>query len=287
MNVGLIIPAMNAGTQFKKLLEQIDRQQLPLRRKLLIDSASTDETRTHAKMHGFEVVEIRCEEFNHGLTRQMGFSRVAADVDIVIFMTQDALLHNDNSFEKLTEPFHDEKVGAAYGRQLPHEGASFGAALQRQFSYPETSRRKCYDDRKELGIRTAFLSDSFAAYRVSALQAIGGFPETNVSEDMYVAAKMLIAGWEIQYAADAKVHHSHELSLRQSFHRYYDTGIFHRNNPWLLDTFGKSEGAGIALLKTQLKAAMEHRAPLSALHFILDDAVKYISYRLGKMAFFE
>ena len=51
--------------------------------------------------------------------------------------------------------------------------------------------------------------------------------------------------------------------------------------------FGKSEGAGIELLKAQLRAAREENAPLAALRLILDDAVKYISYRLGKMAFWE
>ena len=287
MKLGLIIPAVNAGEPFKKLLYQIDHQKLAVTQKLLIDSASTDETRTHAKSHGFDVMTIQREEFNHGSTRQKGFLHMAQQVDIVIFLTQDVLLYDENSLQNLIEPFQDEKVGAAYGRQLPHENASFGAALQRHFSYPAESRRKKLSDRKELGIRTAFLSDSFAAYRAKALKAIGGFPETNVCEDMYAAAKMLLSDWEIQYAAEAKVYHSHELSLRQSFHRYYDTGIFHRNNPWLLETFGKSEGAGMKLLNMQFRAAIQHRAPLSAIHFILDDAVKYLSYRLGKAGILE
>ena len=287
MRVGLIIPTLNAGEQFHQLLRQLQQQELPLSRKLILDSSSTDSTKIHAKTHGFEVLELQRQDFNHGVTRQKGFLHLAQEVDIVIFITQDVLLHDDLSLQKLVEPFSDKSVGAAYGRQLPHENASFGAALLRQFSYPAVSRRKRFDDRKELGLRTAFLSDSFAAYRVSALQDIGGFQKTNVCEDMLAAARMLLAGWEIQYAAEAKVHHSHELSLRQSFRRYYDTGIFHRNNPWLLETFGKSEGAGLELLKAQLGAAKEQHAPLTALQFILDDAVKYISYRLGRMGFLE
>ena len=282
MNYGLMIPTMNAGEPFKMLLQQIDQQKLPLKQKLLIDSSSTDETRAHAESHGFEIMKIRCEEFNHGSTRQSGVLHMMHQIDIVILLTQDVLLHDEGSLQKLAAPFQDEKVGATYGRQLPHKNSSFGAALQREFNYPAESRRKKLSDCKELGIRTAFLSDSFAAYRVKALDDVGGFPETNVCEDMYVAAKLLLSGWEIQYAADAKVFHSHEFSLRQSFHRYYETGIFHRNNPWLLETFGKSEGSGLELLKAQLNAAKKQHTPLSAVQFILDDAVKYISYRLGK-----
>ncbi len=287
MNIGLIIPTLNAGMQFQQLLEQLQLQSIVPSRKIVLDSISTDDTADSARAYGFDVLRICRNDFNHGTTRQKGFLQMAPDTDIVIFLTQDVLLHDENSLKNLIAPFRDEKVGAAYGRQLPHENASFGAALQRRFSYPETSRRKRLSDREELGLRTAFLSDSFAAYRVSALKEIGGFPETNVCEDMYVAAKMLLGGWEIQYAADAKVHHSHELSLRQSFRRYYDTGIFHRNHPWLLEAFGKSEGAGVELLKAQLHAAGQQHAPLTALQFILDDAVKYISYRLGRMGAFE
>ena len=43
MNCGLIIPTLNAGTQFRTLLEQINAQKLPTR-KLIVDSESTDYT---------------------------------------------------------------------------------------------------------------------------------------------------------------------------------------------------------------------------------------------------
>ena len=42
-------------------------------------------------------------------------------------------------------------------------------------------------------MKTAFNSNSFAAYRRKALKDVGGFPiNTILSEDMYVTAKMLL-----------------------------------------------------------------------------------------------
>ena len=43
MNCGLIIPTLNAGVQFRTLLEQIAAQSLPTR-KLIVDSESADDT---------------------------------------------------------------------------------------------------------------------------------------------------------------------------------------------------------------------------------------------------
>ena len=279
--VGLVLPTLDAGKGFERLLAQLDRQRCALARKLVIDSSSGDGTAERAAGHGFETLVIPRAEFNHGLTRQQGVDHVKGDVDIVIFMTQDVLLHDDEALLRLVGAFRDRRVGAAYGRQLPHEGASFGAALQRQFSYGGKSRTVTLEDREELGIRAAFLSDAFTAYRVEALQRAGGFPRLNVNEDMYMGAKLLLAGWGIAYVAEARVRHSHEFSLRSAWKRYSEIGRFQKEQRWIVDTFGRSEGAGLKLLKLQMAAAWESRKPLAMLGFLLDDAVKYLAFRWG------
>ena len=281
--VGLVLPTLNAGEVFERLLAQIDRQTCPLSVKLVMDSSSGDGTVERASAHGFETVVIPRSEFNHGLTRQMAVDRVASEADIVIFMTQDVLLHDDDSFRNLVRPFRDAALGAAYGRQLPHAGASFGTVLQREFSYGEKSRIVTLKDKEELGIRAAFLSDAFTAYRVDALQQMGGFPKLNVNEDMYMGAKLLLAGWSLGYIAEAKVFHSHEFSLSSAWKRYSEIGKFQKQERWIVDTFGKSEGAGWRLLKIQMRAACERRSPGAMLQFLLDDAIKYLAFRWGAL----
>lgn len=282
--VGVVIPTLNAGPDFQDLLEQIGQQDCPLVRRLVIDSGSEDTTPSQARQYGFEVLSIERRQFNHGGTRQMAFERMKNDVDLVFFITQDIRLYDKDSFSHLVEAFGNPEIGAAYGRQLPFPGASVSASLLRQFNYPAESCVKSLEDRKSLGIKTAFLSDSFAAYRCDALAAVGGFPQkVVVCEDMYVAAKLLLAGYKIAYAAEARVYHSHEYGWKENFWRYYLTGVFHKQEAWIADTFGASEKEGLWLLRYQLQKAYEAGGWQSIGAMLLDDVVKYAAFRWGKI----
>ena len=86
-----------------------------------------------------------------------------------------------------------------------------------------------------IGIKAAFLSNSFAAYRRSALESVGGFPsDTIFGEDTFAAAKMLLNGWKIAYSAEATVYHSHNLTFIEEFRRYFDIGVFHSREKWFM-----------------------------------------------------
>ncbi|MBR2773872.1 MAG: glycosyltransferase family 2 protein [Selenomonadaceae bacterium] len=282
MNCGLIIPTLNAGEQFKTLLEQLVAQSLTTK-KLIVDSESTDNTAQLAKNFGIEVLTIPRKTFNHGATRQLALERILP-LDVIIFLTQDVLLHDNESLARLVEIFSDDStVGMSYGRQLPHKNATNEAAILRQFNYPAENQLRSFDDRKIYGIKTAFASNSFAAYRVSALQSVGGFP-TNVPlcEDMYVAAKMLIDGWKIFYAASAQVYHSHNYTAAQEFRRYVQIGKFHAQESWIRENFGSAEGAGkkFVLMKLSLLAK---KNPLDCVGAIFRDAAKFLGYRVGRL----
>ena len=197
MNCGLIIPTLNAGAQFRTLLEQIAAQTLSMR-KLIVDSESTDGTAEFAKKFGVEVLKIPRRTFNHGATRQNALEYLLkrSPLDVIIFLTQDVLLYDENSLAELVKIFDaDKTVGLSYGRQLPHVDATNEAKFLRAFNYPPENQLRTFDDRKIYGLKTAFASNSFAAYRVDVLKSVGGFPlNVPLCEDMYVAAKMLLDG---------------------------------------------------------------------------------------------
>ena len=282
MRTGLVIPTLNAAQLLPNLLREINEAGKFLTRKVIVDSSSEDATADIAKKCGFEVLTIARKDFNHGGTRQLAAAHIKDDVDVVIFATQDIRLKDDKALKKLAEVFADDEVGAAYGRQLPKGDASPMAALLRKFNYPPASAKKTMADKERYGLKTAFMSDSFGAYRMTALEEAGGFPPcVRCSEDMYVAAKMLLKGWAIYYNAEAEVYHSHEFDLKSAWRRYRDVGAFQKKESWIGETFGKAEGEGLKLLKMQLKEAAETGgAPLAA-RIILDDAVKFLAYRYG------
>ena len=282
MNCGLIIPTLNAGSQFKKLLAQLAAQTLPTK-KLIVDSESTDGTAEVAKNFGVEVLKIPRKNFNHGATRQLALEKILP-LDVIIFLTQDVLLHDDESLAKLVKIFAEDKtVGLSYGRQLPHENATNEAAILRAFNYPAESQLRSFDDRKIFGLKTAFASNSFAAYRVEALQSVGGFPSNvPLCEDMYVAAKMLLDDRKIFYAADAQVYHSHNYTASQEFRRYVQIGKFHAQESWIRETFGSAEGAGKKFVLMKL-SRLAKKNPLDCVGAIFRDAAKFFGYRIGRL----
>lgn len=276
----LIVPTLNAGSSWQSWINAFHQQVLKPDDVFIIDSASEDNTVSLAKAAGFHVHQIRRAEFNHGKTRQIGVEHFK-DVDIIIFLTQDALLADPDTIEKLLISFEDPKVGAAYGRQLPHEDANPIAAHARLFNYPLENRIKSMVDAPELGIKTAFISNSFAAYRRTALMEVGAFPSNTIlCEDTYVAAKMLLAGWKIAYVADARVYHSHNYSIIEEFRRYFDLGVFHAREPWIRESFGQAEGEGLRYIKSELSYLFKNNPSLFP-SSTLRTALKLFGYRLG------
>lgn len=282
-SIGVVIPTYNAGSELAVLLDAINNQTFAPARKIIIDSSSADDTIKIAEEKQWETIVIPQEAFGHGKTRQQAVELLQNDVDFIIFLTQDVIIKDIDVFKNIMEVFSDDRIGAAYGRQLPKENASFEARLLREFNYPSISSKKFLTDKAEYGIKTAFLSDSFAVYRMEALNKIGGFPvRVNMSEDMYVGAKMLLENYGIAYVAEAEVYHSHNFTLKQHWKRYEAIGAFHRQEKWLLDTFGKSEGEGVKLLKTMLETAVKEREYMAISEIIMGTAIKYIGYLKGK-----
>ena len=133
-----------------------------------------------------------------------------------------------------------------------------------------------------LGIKTVQLSNSYAAYRLSALNEIGGFPENVIAcEDSYVAAKLLLSNWGIAYCAEAEVFHSHNYSIKEEFKRYFDVGTFYGQEQWLTEKFGHAKYEGIKYIKSEMSYLFYH-SPWSIPEMLIRTVSKLIGYNLGK-----
>jgi rhamnosyltransferase len=256
-------------------------QSMPLKRVLIMDTSSTDGTAELARSVGYEVVSVRRSEFNHGGTRQSA-ANLMADVDILVYLTQDAFLANEHSIENIVAPFRDPDVGAVCGRQLPRKGAGLLESHAREFNYPAQSIIRDLKYRDRAGFKAIFASNSFSAYRACALRKVGGIPSNViVSEETVVFARMLLNGWKTAYAGDATVYHSHDYTLTQEFRRYFDIGVLHSREKWLLEEFGNVKGEGVRFFLSELKMLWPSRlylVPASVMHTI----VKLAGYQLGR-----
>lgn len=276
----LVVPTLNPGVSFKLWLEALGRQTVQPDQRLLIDSASTDHTISLALEAGFRVRSIRREDFSHGGTRQLAADSLA-EADIIIFLTQDAVLADSRALERLIAAFRDPQVAAAYGRQLPRPGADPIEAHARHFNYPACSHVRSRHDIPNLGIKCSFLSNSFAGWRRKALLEIGGFPKHTIqNEDAWVASKLVLSGYRIAYCAEATVFHSHCHTWRQELKRYFDIGVFHARDSWILNEFGTAGSEGKRFVISELKYLAEH-GPRFIPSAITRTGLKLLGFKLG------
>lgn len=281
LKIACIIPTYNGRHDLERLLDSLTRQSAVFET-FIVDSGSRDGTFELAQKRCANVLSIDSKDFNHGGTRQMMAERYS-DFDVYVFMTQDAYLEDPGALAALVQPFSDPLVGAVCGRQLAHLDAVPLAQHARQFNYPATSQVKSLQDAPVLGIKTAFMSNSFAAYRREALMQVGGFPvHVILSEDMYVTAKMLLAGWKVAYEGRACCRHSHNYSLKEEFRRYFDIGVFHAREPWIRQQFGGAGGEGLRYVKSELRFLGPQRL-LSWPGSLLRNALKLTAYKLGQL----
>ena len=277
----LIVPTCNAGSQWKEWLIAYQSQSLKANQVIVIDSSSSDGTVKLAKGAGFSVYSISQSEFNHGGTRNQAVRFVESFADVVVFMTQDAILASPDSLANLLAPFVDPEVAAVCGRQLPHHEATPLAVHARYFNYPSDSRVRTMADISALGIKTAFMSNSFAAYRLSVFDKLGGFPDNTIlAEDMYLTAKMILSGYKVAYCAEATVFHSHNYTLKQEFQRYFDTGVFQQEQKWIQQKFGSAASEGKRFVLSELKF-LSIKSPYLIPKAILSTCVKWLGFKLG------
>ena len=277
----LVLLTYNARTYLDEFFSSLDKQTLKPEL-LVLDSESSDGTQEFLKAKEVAFTTIKKKDFNHGETRNQGL-RIASH-EIVVFVTQDIIFDNEDSLEKLVEPLtHNNGVAMSFGRQLPKEDATILSQFARLNNYPEHSIVKKFDDRTRLGIKTCFISNSYAAYKKTLLRDVGNFPSHLIMcEDVYVGAKALLNGLQIAYVADARVYHSHNYSLIQEFKRYFDIGYFYNSEAWILSNFSKAEGEGLSYLKNEIKFVLKRRKYLTVMELFTRTFLKYVGYLFGK-----
>jgi rhamnosyltransferase len=281
MTITVSVPTLNAEKTWPAFFRMLSSQRRLPSEVLVLDSSSTDGTADLARRDGCRVVTIPRAEFRHGGTRQIA-AELALGSEILVYLTQDSILADENALTRLAAAFEDASVGAAYGRQLPRSCANAIEAHARLFNYPPVSSIRSLGSTNSLGFKAIFFSNSFGAYRRTALKQAGGFPkESNFGEDTVVAARLLQNGWRIAYVAEAQAYHSHAHSYREEFQRYYRIGRLHRSEPWLLRDFGKASGEGLRFAISEIQYLSKH-APWLIPEAMLRTSLKYLGYKRGR-----
>ena len=279
--ISIVIPTLNAERYLPVLLERLKNQTLEPSQIQIVDSASRDATAHIVLQAGVMLTRIPKADFDHGGTRNLG-ARAAADADILVFMTQDALPTDEHWLERLTAPIISGEAVATFSRQIPYSDAGPLEQFARTFNYPDQSRVKPLKDLPQLGIKTYFFSNVCSAVSAKHFWKVGGFPErTILNEDMILAARLLRAGHAVKYVAEAPVYHSHNYSIKQQFTRNFDIGVSIARAGSELEG-AKVGGEGLRFVMGQMRYVVAQGRPDLLGRVILESGAKFTAHMLGK-----
>lgn len=278
--VDIIIPVYKPSPGFKNILRRLLMQTVPVNHIFLLQTIDSGSSLMEDMAGGIiSVHPVLKKDFDHGATRHFGAG--LSDAEFMLFMTQDAIPGDRKLIEKLLVPMADKNIAVSYGRQMAGKDADILEKMTRIYNYPKESSVKSAGDLDRLGIKTYFCSNVCAMYRKSVYKELGGFVEKTIfNEDMIMASKVINAGYNIAYCAEARVIHSHSYTCMQQFKRNFDLGVSQKQYSGIFENISsEKEGAGYA--KKIIKALIKRGEIFKVFYFVLQCAFKLAGYKAG------
>lgn len=281
-SVSVVIPTRDAGPDFEGLLSMIEAQDYPAPVEVVvIDSGSTDGTRTLAREFGATVRRIEPAAFHHARTRNYGAE--CASNDVVVFTVQDARPIDERWLRPLVGALREDGVGVAYGRQVAYPDAKPMDQFFYEYFYPTEPRTVTpagTDDHREFYLQNVFISDVTAAVPRDVWSTLRFDPDTPMSEDKELAIRLLDAGYSLRYEPAAAVHHSHAYTLDSLFRRRYDDGAA------FADIAEEGECAylsnGLSYVAAEIRHLLSNGEWEWLPYAMVYDAVHFLAFQLGR-----
>lgn len=279
MNIDIICPLYNAEKYIINLNNNILKQKkVNINKIKYILTKSSDNTENLLKENNIEYELIKPKEFSHSLTREK--TALKSESDILVFITQDIEIINENWLYELVKPIINNEVEATFSRQISKYNNI--EKYTREKNYPKKSYIVSKKDIKTLGLRTFFFSDASSAIKKDIFVKLNGYDNKNfpTNEDMYIAYKLIMNNYKLKYCSESVIVHSHNLTFKELYKRYYDTGIFFKQNNYLNNYSVNSSGLDLA--KYILKRAIKELNVKVILRYPIDMIIRYIAMKDGR-----
>lgn len=277
--VDIICPVYNGADCILELDKSIKKQKnVKINSIKYAVTESKDDTEKILKDNNIDYIKIKKEEFSHSKTREMVAK--TCDADIIVFITQDIIIEREDWLYNLTNPIENGECSASYSRQISKSKGI--EKYTREKNYPENSFITSKEDLKEKGLRTFFFSDASSAISNEVFKKLSYYDnkDLSISEDMYIAYKLIMNGYKIKYVADSVIIHSHNFKFKELYKRYYDTGIFFKENSYL-DKFGTNKTGG-GMAKYVLKRILQDKDLGAFIRFWPDMVARFVGMKVGK-----
>lgn len=279
MMISIICPLYNAEKYIVELHKKIQQQEVEWEiEELYVLTESNDSTEDLLKEKKINYFKINKEEFSHSKTREMMSHKASGDV--IVFISQDIIIKNNYWLKNLVNPIICGECEASFSRQICTNNTI--EKYIREKNYPTESRIVSKSDIEKLGLITFFYSDASSAVNTSVYRELNGYDGKDliINEDMYFAHKLIHKGYRIKYCSDSEVYHSHIFTLEQLFNRYFDTGVFLKENSYFL--YYKTNESGLVLLNYVIKASLKEGNIKVLVNTIPNFATRFMGSFLGK-----
>ena len=276
--IDIICPLYNAIDYIKNLHKSLlNQKDVKINKIRYILTESNDGTEEYLKKNKIDYKKIKKEDFSHSLVREK--EALESKADLLVFITQDVIIEDNNWLYNLTKDINDDIV-ASYGRQISKYDNI--EKYTREKNYPNKSFVVSKDDIEKLGLKTFFFSDAASCIKTSIFKKINGYDNKNlpISEDMYIAYKIIMNDYKIKYCADSVVFHSHNFSIKELYKRYKETGKFFKENSYL-DKYG-TNSSGASLAKYVLKRILNEKRFGLLFRYPFDMGARFIGMKVGK-----
>ena len=120
--IDIIIPVYKPDQKFLALVDKLEHQTVAVNKIIIMNTERQYFDRLVKGTSFFEkyqnvcVINLKKEDFDHGLTRRQGVEQ--SDAQVFVMMTMDAMPVDGDLVEKLTAPLEKGDVAVSYGRQM-------------------------------------------------------------------------------------------------------------------------------------------------------------------------
>lgn len=252
----IVIPAKNAELYIKETLQAIFSQETDVDFEVLVvDSGSKDRTLEILSSFPVRVIQIPAENFNHGLTRNLGAQQARPESEFIVFLSQDAKPFDSHWLQNLIRPFFEMPgVAGTFSRHVPRPGASASTARQlvqlTQTGGKNRLVKKMPATQAEFDANRFyynFFSNTSSALRRKVWEKIP-FQRVDFAEDALWADTVIQNGHLVVFEPASIVIHSHNYSIIEQFRqnvdhasgmeRLFKPWFYHKNILWLKQFIG-------------------------------------------------
>lgn len=208
--VSVLIPAWNEEVGIIKTVQSVVNTHYPNLEIVVINDGSTDGTHAlvtdyiskydkqqeHAKAN----IKYLCLS-NGGKAKALNNALDCASGEFILTIDADSVM-DSKAIKNVLKQFEDQHVGAVAGNVIVGNRRKNLALLQQlEYMYGFFFKRA-----DSVFNAVYIIGGASAAYRKSTLEAVGGFDEDIITEDIEMSTRILAHGFKTRYAADAVVY---------------------------------------------------------------------------------